>query len=459
MKVWNYNPLNRMSIQARLRLVLLAGAVGVLTVSGMFYRTLQSSAVHSPAYIRIIQSKDLIADILPPPEYIIETHMLVHQLVAASETGNVSETASLNVQLKQQRDLFVTRHEYWKQNLQNEELRKLMLESLYLPATRYFEVLENELLPASGRQDKERLQYLLTQTLTPLYRAHRTAVDDLTEKATRFATIEEEAVAADLSFNTWLCLIIAGGTTLILAGFGNLLLRSTIAPLQKHAHVLSQQAEQSTRATRDLAVTVKNLDTSIREISTNAHEAETVCETAINSVSQTSKALNGLSTRSSQIGEVIASIQKITHQTNLLALNATIEAARAGDSGLGFGVVAREVKELASQTHHAAGSIIEHIEAIRSETYSAIGLIEMVNEVVSAIHQSQHGISSAVQAQADMTLKLSRELEEIRLSNECLDESARLLSLSDSSKALSNSRSPKWQTPANCESGTTVTLA
>ncbi len=63
--------------------------------------------------------------------------------------------------------------------------------------------------------------------------------------------------------------------------------------------------------------------------------------------------------------DVLKVIDNITGQTNLLALNATIEAARAGDAGRGFGVVAGEVKKLASDTKNALG-----------KTQAAIGEIE-----------------------------------------------------------------------------------
>nr|WP_295884243.1 methyl-accepting chemotaxis protein [uncultured Devosia sp.] len=46
-----------------------------------------------------------------------------------------------------------------------------------------------------------------------------------------------------------------------------------------------------------------------------------------------------------------SSIEQIARETKLLALNATVEAARAGDSGKGFGVIARAVKDLAEQIH------------------------------------------------------------------------------------------------------------
>ena len=62
---------------------------------------------------------------------------------------------------------------------------------------------------------------------------------------------------------------------------------------------------------------------------------------------------------STQIANIIATINSITQKTNLLALNAAIEAARAGESGRGFAVVADEVRKLAQQSADSATEITQ----------------------------------------------------------------------------------------------------
>ncbi|MDC2887762.1 methyl-accepting chemotaxis protein [Psychrosphaera algicola] len=81
-------------------------------------------------------------------------------------------------------------------------------------------------------------------------------------------------------------------------------------------------------------------------------------------------------------------IQKIAQQTNLLALNASIEAARAGQFGVGFAVVAEEVRELATRSHLAADSIVRAVLEVSNQTKQ---ILDSMTTVVIETQQSCDG--------------------------------------------------------------------
>jgi len=90
--------------------------------------------------------------------------------------------------------------------------------------------------------------------------------------------------------------------------------------------------------------------------------------------------------KANNISGMVTTITKVADQTNLLSLNAAIEAEKAGEAGLGFSVVAREIRRLADQTAVALLEIEHTVKEMQTSVTS--GVMEMdkfTSEVASGV--------------------------------------------------------------------------
>ncbi len=85
--------------------------------------------------------------------------------------------------------------------------------------------------------------------------------------------------------------------------------------------------------------------------------------------------LGAISEKANNINSIVTTIAKVADQTNLLSLNAAIEAEKAGEYGLGFAVVAREIRRLADQTAVATLDIEQMVKEMQSAV--STGVMEM----------------------------------------------------------------------------------
>jgi methyl-accepting chemotaxis protein len=176
--------------------------------------------------------------------------------------------------------------------------------------------------------------------------------------------------------------------------------------------LLASASEDVSRSVQTVAAGTEEMGSAIREISQSANDAAGVASQAVTAAATTNATVAKLGDSSAEIGNVVRVITSIAEQTNLLALNATIEAARAGEAGKGFAVVASEVKDLAQETAKATEDISRRVEAIQSDTDSAVSAIEEISAIIGQINDYQTTIASAVEEQTATTNEMSRSISE-----------------------------------------------
>jgi methyl-accepting chemotaxis protein len=184
--------MNNMRVTNRFLLLLSVFAVSFLLAGWVALSTLNLAKVNGPIYKGVVLQKDLVADILPPPEYLLEAYFVVQQL-AQADAGEITELVAKSKQLRAD---YETRHKFWSDNLPEGKIKQLIVVDSYKPGIEFLDIRDQRFIPAIQRGDKAAAQIALT-SLNQRYRAHRQVIDELVVIVNE-KTAKDESEAADV---------------------------------------------------------------------------------------------------------------------------------------------------------------------------------------------------------------------------------------------------------------------
>jgi len=380
------------SIGKKLILLLTVFIIGYTAFGWVSFKTLEDLRIQGNLYNQIIVSKDLIADVLPPPGNIIEAYLDVLQ--AADET-DPAKMDHLFKELKRLQANYEERHRFWKNEplLEQGKLRDAMLIGAYEPAIQFYNIIFNQFIPAIQSGKRELAMKLVQGELKILYAEHRKSVDQVvlgaTEKYEKVENLVNKKIRQDTKLLFTIAIVVIAAALIL-----SLIIRySIVKPIIEVTNALQDISE----AEGDLTCTIDvNSKDEVGLLALYFNKTLEKIKNLIVAVKNQTGPLASVSDELSSVSRQIANSAEanVSHATTVAsaseqaATNINFIASNAEKTSLNANEVASSAEQMSMNMNTIAASIEEMSASISEISSNANEVGKIANEATVKSHNA-----------------------------------------------------------------------
>ncbi len=337
-------------------------------------QTFYEERVEGNLYQEIVLAKDLVADILPPPEYIVESYLVLHEIHTLTDREEIHDRVNY---FKDREAEYEQRQKFWDEELpKTGTSRSLLLEQSSKPAREFYRLAAQFLAVADKLEEREAVWSELLPQLQKKYETHRGVINKITELGNKM--VEDGQKNAKDAVATSHTILVTLGLVVLLAVcvFGYFISRGIVQP----TNLLIARLREMADGAADLTARVQ-ID-SMDEIGQLGHCINTVIQRVHDLVAE----IKG------------ATLQLLSTTTQLAATSKEQEATLA-NFGASSSQIAAAVKEISATGQELSGTMSD-----------VMGGASRASELASAGRMGLTGMESTMYDLTEATKNISNKL-------------------------------------------------
>jgi len=385
--------LSNLTLSQRFKVLYAVVVVGFVICGALTYSMMNRLGVNGVVYQHIIQGKDLIADILPPPEYILESFLVSYQAINADPADRKPYIDNLKA-LKKEYD---KRLDYWmKENLED-ALKNQLMNNSNRPAQEFYQIAFSEFVPALEKNDAAAANAAF-ESMKKKYAEHRIGIDKLVELATKRNEVTEVDAKGEITSSTWIIL----GVYLFVVGFTGLVLYLTRQSVIKQLGGDPSYAVDIAGkiASGDLAVPI---DTEASDNDSVLYAIKAMRDSLFNIVSEVRSGTDSVATSSSQIASGNQDLSSRTEEqasslgetaSSMEQLISTVK--QSGDNARQANQMASSASDVAIKGGEVVAQVVDTMGSINASSKKIVDIIGVIDGI--AFQTNILALNAAVEA-------------------------------------------------------------